>query len=91
MASPLPAITPKTTTNPVQLRAVLANVRRDAYACSDQQLELRTYTTAAPIYDSHGHVVAALGLVAWTAQRRNSAIGTVVASARSLSRLLGHE
>lgn len=89
LSGPLPAITTHTMTKPSEIRAVLADVRRNGYSCSDQQLEPGTFSTAAPVYDSHGQVVAALGNVTWTAQNRNNAIGTVVAAARSLSRLLG--
>src|SRR5699024_8307989 len=87
----LMALTPYTTVDPQQISAILAEIRQRAYANSDQQLQVDTYSTAAPIFDSTGHVVAAIGLVLGSVKDRSRATGGVVASARSLSRMLGSD
>lgn len=89
--TPIPGITKHTLTDPTKLRSILADVRKQGYAISNEQLELGTYSVAAPVYDSDGAVVAALGLVLEKSKTRNGAIGGVVTSARSVSLLLGSD
>ena len=87
----IPQITDYTVTDTIKLRRMLADVRRQGYAISDEQLEVGTYSVAAPVYDSTGAVVAALGLVLEKSKTRNGAIGGVVTSARAVSLLLGSD
>lgn len=87
----IPQVTDYTVTDPIKLRSMLAEVRRQGYAMSNEQLEVGTYSVAAPVYDSSGAVVAALGLVLETSKTRNGAIGGVVTSARAVSHVLGSD
>lgn len=87
----IPRITEYTVTAPNKLRSMLVDIRRQGYAVSDEQLEVGTYSVAAPVYDSTGAVVAALGLVLEKSKTRNGAIGGVVTSARAVSLALGSD
>lgn len=90
LAGPLDSWTSKTITDPRQLRAILADVRRDGHAVSDGQVTLDALSVAAPIRDASDHVVAAVSLVVHAdgAQPRALA-GAVVAAGRGISRALG--
>ncbi len=59
LASPLRRYTPHTITDPLQLRRVLAEVRRSGVAVSDRQVTEDAVSVAAPIA-ARGTVVAAL-------------------------------
>jgi DNA-binding IclR family transcriptional regulator len=89
---PIPQITSHTLTKPVTLRRTLAEVRRDGYSLSNQQLMLGSYSVAAPVFDHNDNVIAALGVVSidYSAGGKR-ALGSVLGGARSLSRLLGAE
>ena len=54
--------TPKTITEPAALRAALEEVRRLGYAREDEQSEMGMRSIAAPIRDSTGLVVGAVGM-----------------------------
>lgn len=54
--------TPNTITDPERLHAELAEVRRRGYAVDFEEVQLGLAGVAAPIYDFHGQVVAALSL-----------------------------
>ena len=54
------ARTDRTITDPARLRRIIANVRRDAYAWVEQELELGLCSLAVPIRDGEGAIVAAL-------------------------------
>ncbi len=56
----LVALTRRTLTDPDALRRVLAETAAQGYALVDQELEEGLRSVAAPIYDSGGHVVAAI-------------------------------
>jgi IclR family pca regulon transcriptional regulator len=58
----LAALTPRTITDPQQLRAALARVRDQGYAVVDQELEQGLRSAAAPIRDRDGRVVAAVNV-----------------------------
>lgn len=62
LSSGLRPRTPKTVTDAAALIEALAQVRRDGYAVEDEQCELGMRSVAAPIFDSEGHVVAAVGI-----------------------------
>lgn len=61
-ASDLRALTPRTRTDPADLRDVLARVREQGWALVDQELELGLRSVAAPLRDDAGRVVAALNV-----------------------------
>ncbi|WP_346623881.1 IclR family transcriptional regulator [Blastococcus montanus] len=62
LAGPLRRYTPHTVTDPLQLRRVLAEVRRTGVAVSDRQVTTDAVSVAAPI-EVRGSVVAALSIV----------------------------
>lgn len=87
-----PPITEFTLTDPGRVRRSLAEVQRNGYAFSDQQLALGACSIAAPIYSADGTVNAAIGVVyTKSSVEMKRVIGPVMASARSLSRQLGAE
>lgn len=61
-AEPLPARTPKTTTDPKALLKILDEVRRLGYSIDDEESERGMRGVAAPVRDINGTVVAAVGL-----------------------------
>jgi len=79
--------TANTITDPQRLRAHLAEIRRDGYAVTREEMTLGSCSVAAPVRDGTGRVVAALSLVA-----RNSTADprrltpAVLTTARALSR-----
>ncbi|KGH46710.1 IclR family transcriptional regulator [Modestobacter caceresii] len=89
LAAPLRRYTAQTITDPVQLRRVLAEVRRAGVAVSDRQVTDDAVSVAAPI-SARGEVVAALSIVvrgSSAAAVRPMAPG-VRAAARAISRTL---
>jgi DNA-binding IclR family transcriptional regulator len=62
LSRPLVQRTPKTITDPVRLRAVLAEVRTRGYAIEDEESEPGIRCIAAPVRGSDGGVVGALGI-----------------------------
>lgn len=58
----LEPLTTHTITDPFHLRKVLADVRRQGFAVSEEELEVGLNAVAAPIYDHARHVRAALGI-----------------------------
>lgn len=62
LAGPLARRTPLTVVDPARLREALEQVRQKGYAREDEQCELGMRSLAAPIRDSEGRVVAAVGV-----------------------------
>ena len=60
--APLAAMTERTLTDAMALRARLAVVRERGWDAVDQELEIGRRSAAAPIFDSEGRVIAALAL-----------------------------
>ena len=58
----LPALTPKTITDPQALRRELARVRQRGYAVATEELEPGFVAVGAPVRSADGRVVAALGI-----------------------------
>lgn len=87
LAEPLAAHTARTITDPVRLRACLAEVRRTGVATTSGEMTVGAHSVAAPIRDRHDTVVAALSLVTGrrTADLRRL-IPSVTTAARALSR-----
>ena len=63
LASPLPAFTTHTITNPEYFRAEVARVRAQGYAVAPEEVLLGVNALAAPVRDDHGIIVAAVSLV----------------------------
>lgn len=57
-------LTPRTVTDPDELRSVLADVHRQGWALVDQELEEGVRSIAAPIRDAGGRTIAALNISA---------------------------
>lgn len=89
LATPLHGYSPKTITDPVRLRAVLADVRRNGYAVSDGQVTTDALSVAAPILGPEGGVVAAVSLVVRADCAQPKALAPLVmAAARGITRSL---
>jgi DNA-binding IclR family transcriptional regulator len=87
LAAPLPGFSPKTITDPVRLREVLACVRRNGYAVSDGQVTTDALSVAAPILDASGAVTAAVSLVVRADNAQPTALAPlVIAAARGITR-----
>jgi DNA-binding IclR family transcriptional regulator len=67
---PLPALTPKTITDPTVLKKELAKVRAQGYAVGSQENEIDTRAVGAPIFGPDGRVMAAVNLGATTLQMK---------------------
>ncbi len=58
----LTALTPRTVTDPVRLRAKLNEVRQQGYALIDGEIEIGIRSIAVPVIDGRGRTVAALNV-----------------------------
>jgi DNA-binding IclR family transcriptional regulator len=87
--------TPKTETEPEALRARLAEVRQLGYAREDEQSELGMRSIAAPIRDSSGLVVGAVGMAGPLQRLSNETLARyaplVVETANVISIRLGYK
>ncbi len=70
-SSPLYAHTPRTITDPAELKRVIAQVRQQGWAIVDQELEGGLISISAPIRNRHGRVIAALN-ISGNAQRTSA-------------------
>jgi DNA-binding IclR family transcriptional regulator len=62
-------VTARTIVDPAAIRRELVAVRRDGFARTSEEMTLGTRSIAVPVSDSEGEVVAALGVVVYTAYR----------------------
>jgi DNA-binding IclR family transcriptional regulator len=87
--------TPKTETEPDVLRARLAEVRALGYAREDEQSELGMRSIAAPVRDSSGLVVGAVGMAGPLQRLSNETLARyaplVVETANVISIRLGYK
>jgi DNA-binding IclR family transcriptional regulator len=89
LAAPVDRFTPRTVTDPVVLRRMLADVRTSGFAVSDRQVTMDALSVAAPVYDGHGVVVAAVSLVVRHGSASPHALAPLLrTSARAISRAL---
>ncbi|MDU0289982.1 IclR family transcriptional regulator [Saccharothrix longispora] len=89
LAAPLRRFTPRTITSAGPLREALARARRDGYAISDRQIELITYSVAAPVRGPGGDVVASVSVVVPTGTRTDTVVPAVRTCGLAISRALG--
>jgi len=87
--------TPQSLFTTEQLLADLAQVRQQGYALNDEELELGLRAVAAPIWDDHDQVVAAInvtGSVRTISQERlvQELAPQVIDTARQISQALGY-
>lgn len=78
LARGLPALTPHTITDPVELRRSLAEVRRSGFALSLQESSIGTASVAAPIVGASGEVAASVSVVVPSASFAPRALTPVV-------------
>jgi IclR family transcriptional regulator, KDG regulon repressor len=87
--------TPKTTTNPKALRAILEEVRRNGYATDDEESEIGMRSVAAPIRDISGKAIAAVGLAGpiqrLTKKELRRLVPQVIATAVGISARMGYK
>jgi DNA-binding IclR family transcriptional regulator len=92
---PLPALTPRTITDPAAFKKELAKVRAQGYALANEENEPEIRAIGAPIFGSNGRTVAAVNLGASTLQLRTKDIprlGTLVKEyAMKMSERLGYQ
>lgn len=89
MAGPLTGFTPKTITDPRELRRTLAAVRRQGFAVSDRQVTMDALSVAAPIRDAEHEVVAAVSVVVNAVASSPPVLApALVAAGRGISRVL---
>jgi IclR family transcriptional regulator, KDG regulon repressor len=67
---PMPALTPKTITDPELLKKELARIRAQGYSVGNGENEIDTCAVGAPIFGSGGHIIAAVNLGATSLQMR---------------------
>lgn len=88
--APLEAFTERTITDPVELRRMLAEIRRREYSFSDRQVTMDAISIGAPVYGPRDEVMAALSVVvAHAGSGPRELVPLVRAGARGISRLLG--
>lgn len=91
---PLPALTPRTLTQPDRLDRDLDTTRRRGWALDDEEQEMGARCLAAPIFNDQGTAVAALGISApsarLTLEQAERVAPLVRAAARAISARLGY-
>ncbi len=90
LADGLTAMTPRTITDPDEMRACLAEIRRAGFAWTRDEMTLGSLSVAAPVQGPDGSVVAAMSIVmgSYTTDVGRYA-PTVRTAARGLSRRVG--
>ena len=92
LASPLQRYTPNTIVQRSKLSQDLAKIRSQGYATSDSEMSENVLSISAPVRDSTGQMVAAIGMSVPSARvqdRMPKFISGVVAAAAALSAELG--
>ena len=93
VAGGLRASTPRSITDPGELRAELARTRRRGFAVDDRELDPDLRAVAAAVLDHTGDVVGALAIIAPAARMPAAAVQeharSVVLAARAVTRRLG--
>jgi DNA-binding IclR family transcriptional regulator len=89
LAAPLRRFTSHTVTDPADLRHILDEVRHNGFSICDRQIEDVSLSVAAPIFDRHNDVVAAVSVVVAARLRPAEFVPVVVSAARGISRSLG--
>ncbi len=93
-AGPFPQLTPATVTDPARLARIVEEVREQGWAVVDQEYEEGVRSFSAPVRDSAGWVVAALGMSVPAASVgldtvRHEYVPALVAAANEISEALG--
>lgn len=89
LSSRLAALTPKTVTDPVELRRLLAETRYRGYALVDGWVHEDASGAAVPVSGADGQVAAALSVIVPSIDgRAPAAVPALLAAARGISRTL---
>jgi DNA-binding IclR family transcriptional regulator len=85
---PLPGYTRSTITSPAALRAALAEVRRQEFACLPGHVHEDALGVAVPVRDGRGAVIAALAAIVPAGTPRQAVTGVLGAASRGITRAL---
>lgn len=88
------AITENTITDAATLRTQLEGFRSQGYAVDNEEIELGLWCAAAPVYDSTGHMEAAVSISGPSVRMKanqEEIVTALKAAARELSAKLGYE
>lgn len=95
LAGPLAAPSPRTITDPAELRRELARVRSRGWAAAAEELEIGFVAIGAPLRDAAGEVVAAVSVGGPKGRlvpaRTRELLALLVAAADRISTRLGHQ
>ncbi|MFF3503836.1 IclR family transcriptional regulator [Streptomyces sp. NPDC003247] len=90
LSRPLRPYTARTVTDPVRLRSLLAQIRREGFVVAAQMISEAGTGVAAPVRDAGGEVVAALSVVVPAADPSpHTLVPALLAAGRGISRALG--
>jgi len=90
LATKLQAFTPRTLTNPDELRRVLADVRRTGVAIVEDSITTDALAVAVPVRGPRDRIIAAIGVTVHPgAANAHAALPALSATARAISRGLG--
>ncbi|MFE5239633.1 MULTISPECIES: IclR family transcriptional regulator [unclassified Streptomyces] len=90
LSQPLPRYTPRTVTDPAQLRSLLAQVRREGFVVATRMISQAGTGVAVPVRGEDGEVVAALSVVIPAADPHPRApVPALQAAGRGISRAMG--
>ena len=90
------AYTPYTITNLDALQKEFVKIREKGYEINNQELEIGLLSSAAPIFDSKGEIIAAINISMSSArisieELKNKFIPQLIRSAKEISNLLKYE
>jgi DNA-binding IclR family transcriptional regulator len=88
LAGPLRRYTAHTLTDPAALRAALAEVRRQEFACLPGHVHEDALGIAVPVRDERARVIAALAAIVPVDTARQAVIGVLTTAARGITRAL---
>jgi DNA-binding IclR family transcriptional regulator len=88
MAGPMRGYTAHTLTDSAALRAALAEVRRQEFACLPGHVHEDALGIAVPVRDERARVIAALAAIVPVDTARQAVIGVLTTAARGITRAL---
>jgi DNA-binding IclR family transcriptional regulator len=91
LAGPLQRLTPNTPIRPPQVRAMLADIRRQGYALCPGFIHVDAAGVAVPVRDGGGAVVAAIGAVVPNDGNAYVHVPALLAAARGIGRTLASQ
>lgn len=90
LSQPLAAFTPNTVTLPDALRRQLTLIQQQGYGLDDEEFEVGVRAVAAPIRNSDGDVVAALGMPGPTGRITPERIPEIARQLREVAQAISH-